>query len=115
MMKYPVLLFFLLVGLAVSVSAANVSSELYGSWTSYDGPCSPCRLNIQSSGVTFTQVGDTVEVIHAQGTPEPGIDVYLEGGGELDLKITKNSKRLVGFYSNYAQVGYQAVVTFDRK
>lgn len=122
-MKYPVLVFFLLVGLVVSVSAANINPELNGSWISYDGPCSPCQLNIASSGVTFTQAGDTVEVTDVVGTGGPGIHVFLENSGELNLELTKKSKRLVGFYTNYREIGNlggpgigeQTPVLFDRK
>jgi len=114
-MKYAVLLLLLLLGLAVNVSAANVNAELFGTWISYDGPCAPCELNIQSGGVTFSQVGDAVDVTSYAGTAEPGIHVFLEGSGELDLALTKNSKHLVGYFKHYVVAGAEAVVSFDHK
>jgi hypothetical protein len=106
----------LFVGLVSNASAGSIDSKLYGTWTSYDGPCSPCQMNIQSSGVTFTQVGDAITVVSAIGTPEPGIDVILQAGGELDLALTKKSDYLIGFYTRYGatQQGSDPV-TFARK
>lgn len=114
-MKYYVLTLLLVVGLVSSASAGNVDSRLFGTWTSYDGPCSPCVLGIQSGGVTFTQVKDRVDVIQAVGTRGPGIHMFLQAGGELDLQITKKSNRLVGSYSNYSGSSSNNPVVFDLK
>jgi hypothetical protein len=115
MMKYSALVLLLFVGLVSSASAGAIDSKLYGTWVTYDGPCSPCEMNIQSSGVTFTQVGDTIDVISAVGTPPTGIHVVLQGGGDLDLALTKKSSHLVGFYKRYAADISVDPVSFDRK
>ena len=117
-MKYYVLISLLFVGLVVGASADSINEKLMGSWVSEDGPCSPCTLDIKGDKVSFTMVGDEVDVINAQGTPEPGIHVFLEKGGELDLKIESKGKRLSGFYSTWASEGtgsMQEVVIFDKK
>ena len=77
-MKWYVLTLFLLVGFVCSVSAQEMDARLVGEWETHDGPCSPCILTIPASGkVTFSQVGDPIEVMYAQATPEPGINVIL--------------------------------------
>ena len=115
-MKWYVLTLFLLVGLVCSVSAQEMDARLVGAWETYDGPCSPCILTIPASGkVTFTQVGDPIEVMYAQATPEPGIDVILPLGGKLDLSLNKKGNRLLGFYTNWTQNRKNVPVSFDRK
>jgi hypothetical protein len=115
-MKWYVLMLCLLVGLVCSVRAQSMDAKLVGTWETHDGPCSPCILTIPASGkVTFTQVGDTIEVMYAQGTPEPGIDVILPQGGKLDLALNKKGDRLVGFYTNWTQNRKNVPVAFDRK
>jgi hypothetical protein len=115
-MKWNVLVLFLLLGVVCSVSAQSMDARLVGAWETQDGPCSPCILTIPASGkVTFTQVGDAIEVMYAQGTPEPGIDVILPQGGKLELALNKKGDRLVGFYTNWTQNRKNMPVVFDRK
>jgi hypothetical protein len=103
-MKWYVLTLFLLVGFVWSASAQQVDSRLVGEWETQDGPCSPCTISIQEKGgVKFYQAGSTIEVIAAQVTPEPGVDIILAGGGKLDLSLTKSSKSLVGYYTSATQ------------
>ena len=115
-MKWYVLTLFLLVGFVCSVHAQSMDARLVGAWETQDRPCSPCILTIPASGkVTFTQVGDTIEVMYAQGTPEPGIDVILPLGGKLDLALNKKGNHLVGFYTDWTQDRKNVPVAFERK
>ena len=115
-MKWYVFMLFLLAGFVCSVCAQSMDARLVGAWETYDGPCNPCILTIPASGkVPLTQVGDPIEVMYAQATPEPGIDVILPQGGTLDLAFNKKGNRLAGYYTNWTQTRTNVLVVFDRK
>ncbi len=113
-MKWYVLTLFILVGFVWNASAGQIDSKLSGAWMTTDGPCSPCTLTIQNDRVTFTFVGDRIDVLSATGTREPGIHVFLGGDGELDLALTKGGY-LIGFYSNQRSDFRNQSVFFRRK
>lgn len=115
-MKWYVLTLFLLVGFVWGASAQQVDSGLVGEWETTDGTrCRPCMLIIPASGpVKFTLAGSLVEVIHAQGTDDPGIRVILQAGGKLDLGLTK-SGWLVGYYTDPHSSFRNTPVSFRRK
>jgi hypothetical protein len=59
--------------------------------------------------------GTGLDVISAQVTPEPGVDVILQQGGKLELSLTKSSKFLVGYYTDYTQARKNQPVAFQHK
>jgi hypothetical protein len=116
-MKWYVLTLFLLVGFVWSVSAQQIDSKLNGTWESTDGTCRPCTLSIQEGGkVSFMYGAGPMQVTYVRGTPEPGIDVILEQGGKLDLKLNKKGTYLLGTYTSWdAQFRKDYPVSFERK
>ena len=116
-MKWYVLPLCLLVDLVCSASAQQkVDPGLVGDWETTDGPCRPCTLTIQENGaVKFDLSGTALEVLGAQITPEPGVNLMLPRGGKLDLALTKSSKFLVGYYTSWSQTRDNVPVAFRRK
>src|SRR5262249_4882897 len=106
----------LLVGFVWSASAQQVDPKLVGDWETHDGPCKPCTLSIQANGkVQFDLSGTALEIIGAQVTPEPGVDIILPLGGKLSLSLTKSSNMLVGFYTNHTETRRDQPVAFRHK
>jgi hypothetical protein len=106
----------LLVGFVCSAGAQQTDPNLVGNWETRDGPCSPCVLTIQADGgVKFTLSGNALEVVAAQITPEPGVNVILPQGGKLELALTKSSKYLVGSFTNYTEGTKSHPVAFRYK
>ena len=101
-MKWYVLMLFLLASVVCSVRAQSMDTRLVGAWETYDGPCNPCILTIPASGkVTFTQVGDPIEVMYAQATPEPGITAQVSGLGTCTpVSRTPVRRRTEGEHAN---------------
>jgi hypothetical protein len=116
-LKWYVLTLFLLVGFVWSASAQQIDSKLNGTWESLDGSCRPCLLSIQEGGkVSFTYGSGPVQVTYVRGTPEAGIDVILEQGGKLDLKLNKKGTYLLGYYTSWdGQARKDVPVSFERK
>jgi hypothetical protein len=115
-MKWYVLTLFLLVGFVWSASAQQVDSGLVGDWETTDGPCHPCVLSIQGNGgVKFDLSGTALEVIGAQITADPGVNVTLPLGGKLELALTKSSTYLVGYYTDPNQSRSNQPVAFRDK
>jgi hypothetical protein len=115
-MQWYVLALFLLVGFVWSASAQQVDPELVGDWETHDGPCRPCVLSIQGNGaVQFDHSGTALEVVGAQITAEPGVNLTLPLGGKLELALTKSSKYLVGYYTDPNQSRSNQPVAFRRK
>jgi hypothetical protein len=59
--------------------------------------------------------GSQIQVIYAQVTAEPGVDIIGPQGGKLDLSLTSNSKFLVGYFTNYTQNRSNRPIAFQRK
>ena len=118
-MKWYVLTLFLVVGLVLSASAQQAQQmdpKLAGTWVSYDGPCSPCTLTIQPNGqFTFAQAGFDIQVVFSNYTPAPGMDLVFQRGGKANLKLSKNDKTLMGFYTSPTRIESYDLVVFDRK
>ena len=115
-MKWYVLTLFLVVGFVGSASAQQMDPKLAGTWESYDGPCSPCTLTIQPNGqFTFAQAGAEIQIVFSQYTPAPGIDLVFQRGGKANLKLSKNDKTLMGFYTSPIRIDSYDLVVFDRK
>ena len=115
-MKWYVFTLFFVVSFAWSASAQQVDPGLVGDWETTDGPCSPCILSIQANGtVNFDYSGSPIQVVAAQITPEPGVHMMLPRGGKLDLALTKSSKYLVGYYTDWTQTRNDQPVAFRRK
>jgi hypothetical protein len=75
---------------------------MVGTWESHDNPCRPCTLSIQEGGkVSFAYAGSPIQVLYVRGTPESGLDLILEQGGKLDLKLNKSGKFLLGTYTSW--------------
>ena len=114
-MKWYVFGLFLLVGFVCSVSAQQVDSRLVGTWESTDDPCSPCTLTIQANGgMSFAQAGASVQLVYAQTTPTPGVDLMFPAGGKAHLKLTKDNS-LIGFYTNPKRIESYELVAFHKK
>jgi hypothetical protein len=115
-MKWYLLTLFLLVGLVWSASAQKADPRLVGEWETTDGPCKPCTLTIQENGgVKFDMAGGPLEVVYAQVTAEPGVDIIGPQGGKLDLSLTTSSKYLVGYFTSYTDTRRNQSVVFRRK
>ena len=115
-MAWYTLMLILLLSSVWNASAQQVDPGLVGDWETTDGPCRPCTLTIEANGkVRFDHTGTPLEVLGSQITPEPGVNLMLPLGGKLDLALTKSSKYLVGYYTNYTQTRDNQPVAFRRK
>jgi hypothetical protein len=118
-MKWYVFMLFLLVGFVWSVSAQQAQQmdpKLAGTWESHDAGCNPCTLTIQPNGqFTFAQAGSDIQIVFSHYTPAPGIDLVFQRGGKANLKLSKNDKTLMGFYTPPTRAESYDLVVFDRK
>jgi lipid-binding SYLF domain-containing protein len=93
----------------------QVDANLVGTWETQDGPCAPCTLTIAPNGtVSFTQAGSAVQVVFAQFTTEPGIDLAFPAGGKAELTLSK-SNMLIGFYTKASRSERFTPVAFRRQ
>ena len=97
------------------VPTQQVDANLVGIWETQDGPCAPCTLTIAPNGtVSFTQAGSAVQVVFAQFTTEPGIDLAFPAGGKAELALSK-SNMLIGFYTKASRSERFNPVAFRRQ
>jgi lipid-binding SYLF domain-containing protein len=90
----------LTVAVVLAEAAMVVDPKLVGTWVTHDGPCgATCTLTIAPSGTaSFAIAGSGVQVVFAQFTPAPGLDLTFPLGGKAELALS-TTERLVGIYT----------------